>query len=407
MANWPRAILHVDMDAFYASVEQLDHPEYRGKPLIVGGSPRERGVVAAASYEVRRYGVRSAMPTAKALKLCPHLIRVPVRMERYKEASEQIFAIFHRFTPLVQSISLDEAFLDITASQRLYGEPAAIAQRIRREIRETTGLTASVGVASCRFVAKIASDLDKPDGLTVIPAEDMLERLGPLPVGKIWGVGPVTNRRLEKLGITTIRQLRAWPREALEREFGRSGGDLHDLSHCRDGSEVVPDEESEDKSISHEETFATDITDLPLLETVLREHADRVAARMRRRGLVGRVVFIKIRYHDFTTATRRITIGKGTALAELIFRHGAELLRTRTEAGRLPVRLLGIGMSGLAEAGEVQGTLFTEAPAGDKGTAGDEDGRLARLGRLEETAEAIRAKLGKGAIQRASVKFRK
>lgn len=405
MGTWPRAVLHVDMDAFYASVEQRDHPEYRGKPLIVGGLPRQRGVVSAASYEVRPYGVRSAMPTAKALKLCPHAILIPPRMERYKEVSTQIFSVFYRYTPLVQSISLDEAFLDVTGSQRLYGDPVNIARRIRREIKEETELTASVGVASCRFVAKIASDLDKPDGLTVVPAEEMLDRLGPLPVGKLWGVGPVTNRRLEKLGIRSIADLRSWPRDSLEKEFGRSGGDLFDLAHCIDISEVVADEDSEEKSISHEETFSIDITDLGALETVLREHADRVATRMRRRGLTGRVVFIKVRYQDFTTVTRRLTIPKATALSEHIYRHGRELMRKRTEAGTRPIRLLGIGMAGLSEAGEVQRSLFGESASQSANTGNKSE--ESRIERLERTADAIRAKLGKEAIQRASVKYRK
>lgn len=402
MSFWPRAILHVDMDAFYASVEQLDHPEYRGKPLIVGGSPHERGVVSAASYEVRPYGVRSAMPTAKALKLCPHAILVRGRMDRYKEVSDQFFAIFYRYTPQVQSISLDEAFLDVTGSQRLYGDPVTIAMRIRKEIKEETGLTASVGVASCRFVAKIASDLDKPDGLTVVPASEMLDRLGPLPVSKLWGVGPVTNKRLEKYGIKTIADLRAWPRDALKKELGNSGLDLYDLAHCIDDSEVIADEDSEEKSISHEETFARDLMDMKALETVLREHADRVATRMRRHGLLGRVVFIKVRYSDFSLVSRRITIEKSTCLAELIFRHGIALLHERTEAGKRPVRLLGVGMAGLSEGGDIQGVLF-----GEPAESAKDDKQLERLGRLEQTTDAIRAKLGKEAIQRASVKFRK
>ena len=391
--EWRRAILHVDMDAFYASVEQLDNPELRGKPLIVGGSPRSRGVVSAASYEVRPYGVRSAMPTAKALRLCPHALLVRPRMERYAEVSEVIFEIFSRVTPLVQAISLDEAFLDVTGCQRLHGDPVTIARRIRASIRKETGLTASVGVACCRFMAKIASDLDKPDGLTVIPEEEMLDRLAPMPVSKIWGVGPVTNRRLAKLGITTIGQLREWPVEALEAELGQSGVDLHRLAHGHDDSEVLSEEE--EKSISHECTFSIDITDREELETVMREHADKVAARLRRAALSGRVVFLKLRYGDFTTVTRRKTLPGPTSLAESIFTEARELLRGRTEAGRRPVRLIGVGMAGLAEAEERQGNLFAR-----------ESKTNAKLERLERTADDIRAKLGKEAIQRASLKFR-
>lgn len=392
MNLWPRAILHVDMDAFYASVEQLDNPELKGKPIIVGGSPKSRGVVSAASYEVRPYGVRSAMPTAKALRLCPHAILVRPRMQRYAEMSARIFEIFEKITPLVQSISLDEAFLDVTASQRLLGDPVGIAQRIRAEIKALTGLTGSVGVASCRFMAKIASDMDKPDGLTVIPAEEMLDRLAPLPVSHIWGVGPVTNRRLAAMGITTIGELRQWPLDALERELGKVGQELHELAHGRDDSPVLAEEE--EKSISHETTFAVDILDREFLETTLRGLADKVSTRLRRANVQGKVVFIKLRYGDFTTLTRRKTLDGPTDLSETLFRVGRELLRERTEAGRRPVRLIGVGASGLALGG------------GQKALFAEEGVDTEKLGRLERVTDGIRAKLGKDAIQRASLHFR-
>lgn len=393
MDYWKRAILHVDMDAFYASVEQLDHPEYRGKPLVVGGSVASRGVVAAASYEVRPYGVRSAMPMARAMRLCPHLILVSPRMSRYAEVSETIFAIFHRVTPLVQSVSLDEAFLDVTGCQRLHGDPVTIARRIRKSINLETGLTASVGVASCRFAAKIASDLDKPDGLTVIRAEDLAARLAPLPVGKIWGVGPTTNRKLARLGIETIGQLRQWPLEALAAELGGSGVELRRLAEGIDDSEVLPEEE--EKSVSHEHTFSSDVTDMEELEALLLEQADKVAGRLRRNGLSGRTVCLKVRYSDFTTVTRRRTLSEPTCLAETLYREARELLRRRTEAGKCPVRLLGVGVSGFSQSGSRQSSLFS-------GLGGDS----VRLERLERAADGIRAKLGKSAIQRASVKFR-
>lgn len=405
MSPWSRAILHVDMDAFFASVEQLDNPEYRGKPLIVGGASSKRGVVAAASYEIRAYGVRSAMPTGKALKLCPHAILVPPRMQRYREVSQSIFEIFYRYTPLVQSVSLDEAFLDVTGSQLLHGSPVHIAKQIKEAVSIETGLTASVGVATCRFVAKIASDLDKPDGLTIIPESEMLDRLAVLPVSKIWGVGPVTNNKLQKLGITTIAQLRSWPREPLITEFGQSGGELYDLAHGIDNSAVISDEESEDKSISHEETFSSDITDIAALETVLHQHADRVATRLRKQNLAGRIVFIKLRYHDFTTLTRRITLPEATELGELIFRYGRELLRTRTDAGKRPVRLLGVGVGGLSHKGDTQGVLFKEESSCPDQSL--DKNHLRRLERLERVTDAIRDKLGSQAIQRASTKFRK
>ncbi len=394
MTFWPRAILHVDMDAFYASVEQHDNPELRGRPVIVGGSPRSRGVVSAASYEVRAYGVRSAMPTAKALRLCPHAILIPGRMRRYAEVSEVIHGVFHRFTPLVQPVSLDEAFLDVTASQRLHGDPVTMARKIRAAILEETGLTASVGVAACRFVAKIASDMDKPDGLTVIPEEEALARLAPLPVSRIWGVGPVANRRLAKLGIATIGQLREWPVETLERELGQSGAQLHHLAHGRDDSEVIPD--WKEKSLSHETTFARDSCDMEALEAVLRELSDKVASRLRRYGLMGRVVFLKLRYSDFSTVTRRKTLAVRSSLSESIFKESRELLRTRTEAGKRPVRLIGVGMAGLGGSEEgAQGRLF----------GGEDAENLKRIERLERAADGIRAKLGEDAIGRASSKL--
>lgn len=392
MNHWRRAILHVDMDAFYASVEQLDNPELKGKPVLVGGPAESRGVISAASYEARKYGCRSAMPTAKALKLCPHAILIHGRMERYVEVSDVVFAIFGRVTPLVQPVSLDEAFLDVTGCQRLHGDPVTIARRIRLSIKNETGLTASVGVASCRFMAKIASDLDKPDGLTVVREEEMLDRLAPLPISKIWGVGAVMGKRLEKMGIKTIGQLREWPVETLTAELGSQGRDLWELAHGIDESEVVSEEE--EKSISHETTFAKDILNRDELEVVLLELADKVASRLRRRDLSGKVVFIKLRYDDFTTVTRRVTLANPTHLAAEIDAMGVELLRERTEAGRRPVRLIGIGVAGLERGTGQARSLFS----------GRDD---VRRESLERTADAIRQKLGKEAIQRASVKFRK
>lgn len=380
------------MDAFYASIEQLDNPEYRGKPLIVGGSPQSRGVVAAASYESRVYGVRSAMPTARALRLCPRAILVRPRMSRYAEASAIVFAVFSRVTPLVQPVSLDEAFLDVTGCQTLHGDPVTIARRIRHTIKLETGLTASVGVSSCRFMAKIASDMNKPDGLTVVPADKILETLEPMPVGRIWGVGPVTARRLERMGVGAIGELRRWPAEALIAEFGKAGEELHRLANGVDDSPVTPDEE--DKSVSHEETFAIDIMKIGELETFLLEQSDKVASRLRRRGLAGRVVMLKLRYNDFTTVTRRKTLPEPTCLADRIYAVARELLRERTEAGRRPVRLIGAGVAGLARAGAGQASLFKMASAAE-----------AKRERLERAADSIREKLGKDAIQRASVKF--
>ncbi|MDR1520209.1 MAG: DNA polymerase IV [Planctomycetota bacterium] len=396
MDYWRRAVLHVDMDAFYASVEQLDHPEWRGRPVAVCGPANSRGVVSAASYEIRAYGVKSAMPTARAMRLCPGAVFTPPRLERYAEVSERVFAVFSRVTPLVQPVSLDEAFLDVTGCQRLHGDPVRIARRIRKSIRLETGLTASVGVASCRFVAKIASDLDKPDGLTVIPEEEILERLAPLPVGKIWGVGPVTRRRLEKLGIVSIGQLAQWPEEALAAELGSAGRELSRLANGIDPSPVTP--EGEEKSISGEHTFAADVTLMAELKEALLEQAERVAERLRKNRLVGRVVCLKLRYGDFTAVTRRKTLPAATCLVEVIWAEAARLLRERSDAGRRPVRLIGVGLSGLAAAEgdqENQGRLFFPS-------ASD----AAKLERLARATDRIRDKMGRNAIQRASLRFR-
>ena len=395
MTYWKRAILHVDMDAFYASVEQMDNPGLKGKPVLVGGPPESRGVISAASYEARRYGARSAMPTATALRLCPKAILLPVRMERYHEVSDIVFAIFNRVTPLVQPVSLDEAFLDVTGCQRLHGPPETIARRIRLSIKNETGLTASVGVASCRFVAKIASDLDKPDGLTIVPETEMLARLAPLPVTKIWGVGAVTGKRLAAMGIDTIGQLRQWPESALAAELGETGRDLYRLANGMDDSEVKPEEQ--EKSISHETTFPRDISGVKELEVMLLELADKVASRLRRRDLSGRVIFLKLRYSDFTTLTRRKSLPAATCLATEIHETAKTLLHERTAAGARPVRLIGVGIAGLEAGSRQQKSLFADSTGKDD----------AKRERIERATDAIRDKLGDEAIQRASVKFRK
>ncbi|HUC07054.1 MAG TPA: DNA polymerase IV, partial [Solirubrobacterales bacterium] len=250
-----RAILHVDMDAFYASVEQRDDPKLRGIPLVVGGSAR-RGVVLAASYEARPYGVRSAIPMSRALRLCPNLTVVPPHFEKYEEASEHVFAAFHEFTPLVEGLSLDEAFLDITRSQQLLGTPVEQAKKLKARIREKTGLTASVGIAEVKFAAKIASDLSKPDGLLEVPAGQTQQFLAPLPVSRLWGVGPRTEEVMTRLGLRKIGDVAAADREWLERHLGANGPWLHDLARGIDPRDVEPDREA--KSIGAEETFEED-----------------------------------------------------------------------------------------------------------------------------------------------------
>src|SRR5437899_2006871 len=278
-----RAILHVDMDAFYASVEQRDHPDLRGKPVIVGAGPRDRGVVAAASYEARKFGVHSAMPSRTAYKLCPQGVFVRPNMEKYAEVSRQVMAILRSFTPLVQPLSIDEAFLDVSGSTAQFGDPVAIAKRIKAEIRSGTALTASVGVAPNKFLAKLASDLHKPDGLTVITDADKVQILAPLPVSKVWGVGKVTEKRLHELGIRTIGDLQRLPLDELRQRFGNTADHLHALARGEDNREVETDEES--KSISSEHTFDEDTADLDRIKKCLLEQCEEVGLRLRQEKL--------------------------------------------------------------------------------------------------------------------------
>ncbi|MFN0053757.1 MAG: DNA polymerase IV [Planctomycetales bacterium] len=380
-------ILHVDMDAFYASVEERDRPELAGKPLIVAGSPRERGVVSAANYAVRHFGVRSAMPTATALRLCPQVTIVPPRHARYAEVSGQIRDILLRYTPLVEPLSLDEAFLDVSGSERLFGPAPAIGRTIQREIREALALTASVGVAPNKFLAKIASDLQKPNGFVVVDPARIQEFLDPLPVGRLWGVGRVTEQTLQSLGVRTIADVRALAEDDLRQRFGEWGGHLWRLSRGIDDRTVIPDRES--KSISHETTFATDLEDHAALRGWLRELTEQVAWRMRRHGLRGRTVHLKIRFASFQTITRSSTLPRATDLTDEIWRAASTLLETKLSEGVPRIRLIGVGVSGFDGGREVQGTLFAD----------DERNRLTNL---DAVADRIRARFGNGALHRAS-----
>ncbi len=303
-------ILHVDMDAFYASVEERDQPQLVGKPVIVGGTPEGRGVVAAANYVVRRFGVHSAMPTSQALRLCPTAIVLPVRMDHYANISRHIRTIFERFTPLVEPISLDEAFLDVTGSKTMFGPAASMAVRIKQEILSETRLVASVGVAPNKFLAKIASDLEKPDGLVIVAPDGVQAFLDVLPVERLWGVGKVAQGVLERMGVRTIGALRQTPQRTLTDRFGKSGEHLWQLAHGIDDRPVVPDREA--KSISHETTFATDVDDADVLRAWLLELTEQVARRLRRYGLRGRTVNMKVRFADFRTITRSQTLPEAT-----------------------------------------------------------------------------------------------
>ena len=328
------------MDAFYASVEQRDHPELRGRPVIVGADPKGRGVVAAASYEARRFGVRSAMPIGRAARLCPHAAFVRPDMEKYGRVSAEIMAILDTFSPLVEAVSVDEAFVDLTGTGGLHGSPVEAARRIKARIVEATRLTASAGLATNRFVAKVASELEKPDGLVVVPAGQEASFLAPLAIERIWGVGKVMAAELRSLGLTTIAQLQTYPRHALVQRFGRHGESLHELAFGRDASPVEPFAAA--KSMGAENTFPVDCRDASTLATTLREQAERVARELRAEHLAAARITLKLRYADFHTITRAWT-GEPTQDGLEIYRRAATLLER--ERVTEPVRLIGLSSS--------------------------------------------------------------
>jgi len=379
------SIIHVDMDAFYASVEQLDNPSLKGKPVIVGGSVESRGVVSAASYEARKFGVHSAMPMVRARRLCPHAAFLPVRMARYAEVSRKIREIFFSFTPLVQPISLDEAFLDVAGSRRLFGPAEKIGKLIKERIRRELNLTASVGVASNKFLAKLASDLEKPDGFVVIRDEDRERILAPLPISRLWGVGPATEKELKSLGARTIGDVRSLPLDTLKERFGKYAETLHDLSRGIGGSEVVPDQEA--KSISNETTFAEDISDQDMLESVLLDLSEEVAHRLRDAGLAARTVTVKMRFPDFRTITRSRTIPEPSNTTMDIFQTARELFRGNVSPGVQPLRLIGVGTSNFTRQLDRQLDLF-------------DNKRRTKLATLDKTVDRIRKKLGGDSIKR-------
>ena len=341
-----RKILHVDMDAFYASVEQRDDPSLRGRPVAVGGSPDSRGVVAAASYEARKFGVRSALPMSRAVRLCPELVIVRPDFGKYGEVSRQVFTIFREVTPLVEPLSLDEAYLDVT--ENAWGEPLGmeVAKRLKRQIVAATELTASAGVAPNKFLAKIASGYRKPDGLTVIAPERVESFLRELPVEALWGVGPVTAKKLQQAGITRLTDVRTVDMQRLREVVGSLADWLRQLSHGDDPRPVEPERAA--KSSSSENTYAQDLVDLDKIREEVARMARENAAWLARRGLAARTVTLKVRYAGFVTVTRSHTLSRHTADAEVISSWAVELL-SRTEAGTRPVRLLGVRVQGLVE----------------------------------------------------------
>jgi DNA polymerase-4 len=390
----PRVVLHADMDAFYASIEQRDHPELRGRPVAVGGDGR-RGVVSAASYEARVFGVHSAMSAMEARRRCPDLIFVPGSMRRYSAESKRIFEIFHRFTPAVQGLSLDEAFLDLTGTERLFGPARGVGEALRRAVREETRLAVSVGIAPVKMVAKIASDLAKPDGLCEVAPAEVAAFLAPLPVRRIWGVGPVAEQRLVDAGFATIGDLVHADPRALAARFGAWGVALARLGEGNDLSEVEPYRDA--VSYSEENTFAEDVSSPQVLEAALITHAESVAQRLRRDRLRARTVVLKLKLarrvspgpRGYPLLTRRATLRESSDDGALLARTATALL-TRA-ALREPVRLLGVGVTQLISADTGQLALFA-APID------------ARRERLNRALDAIADRFGSGAIVRGEAR---
>jgi len=386
-----RSILHADMDAFYAAVEQRDDPKLRGKPVVVGGSSA-RGVVSAASYEARAFGIHSAMPSVQARKLCPHAIFVPGRMAVYKRESRRIFAVFQRFTPAVEGISLDEAFLDLTGTERLFGAPERTAERLRAAVREETGLACSVGLAPVKLVAKIASDLAKPDGLLVVRPGQVPEFLAPLPVGRIWGVGPVARARLEGAGIATIGELARRGDAELRELLGSFGPAAARLARGADEREVEPYREA--RSYSEENTFERDVSDRREIERAIRAHAEAVARRLRVDRVRARGVRLKLKLArslgrgKFPILTRSQTLAEPSDDGQALAAAGSALLaRAALEE---PIRLVGLAAERLEEAGAEQLSLLSETQAARE-----------RRVRLNQALDDIRARFGPRALERA------
>jgi DNA polymerase-4 len=383
----PRTVLHVDMDAFFAAVEQRDRPELRGKPVIVGADPkggRGRGVVSTASYEARRFGVGSAMPVSEAWRRCPHGIYVHPDMEKYARESDRVMEIFYRFTDLVEPVSIDEAFLDVTGSARILGTGEEIARKLKAAIRDETRLTASVGVAASKLVAKVASDMRKPDGLVVVPPGGEAAFLAPLPVRRLWGIGPKMEEALAKLGIVTIGDLAALEPGRLERRLGTHGHDLQALARGEDQRDVVSHGEGA-KSVGHEHTYGEDTSDPEQLRATLLQLADAVAARLRSHGLRARTVTLKYRDEDFRTTTHARTLDEATDSGNAIFRLASDLF-AETHRGK-KVRLLGISTSHFGEATPQLG-LFDEPKAPS---------------RADRVRDEVKKRFGDEAITRASL----
>ena len=378
-------IIHIDMDAFYASVEIRDNPKLAGLPVVVGGSPSGRGVVAAASYEARKYGVFSAMPCSRAVQKCPDAVFIKPRMEHYAAVSKQLREIFFRFTSLVEPLSLDEAFLDISGCEKLFGDGPSIARQIKEAIQSELSLTASAGVAPNKFLAKLSSDLEKPNGLVVVDPNRIQEFLDPLPISRVWGIGKQTLKKFETIGVHTIRQLRDQSEQSMKRLFGVNSRKFYRLSRGLDSRAVVPDRIA--KTISHETTFPHDLDDPDSMRAWLLELTDQVGRRMRRFELLGRTVNLKIRFSDFHTITRALTLAAPTASTVELERAVDQIFSKLEFNG--PVRLLGMGVSNLVGGDMQQGTLF------------DSEEREKRE-RLDSVKDEIKEKFGHLGVRRGS-----
>jgi DNA polymerase-4 len=382
-----RKIIHIDMDAFYASVEQRDNPAFKGLPVIVGGDPEKRGVVSAASYEARAFGVHSAMPASQARRLCPRGIFLPVRMSRYREVSETIFHILQDYTPLIEPLSLDESFLDVTGSLSIFGPAFHLAREMKRRILEATGLTASAGIAPNKFLAKIASDIRKPDGLVEVQPGEVQTFLRDLPISRLWGVGKSTEEVLKGMGILRIGQLAAYPAERIQKKMGKYGLELITLARGEDDRPVIP--ESDPKSVSQEETFTPDLEDPEKMKRVLLDQAEQVGRELRKQCLKGWTVTVKVRYPDFTTVTRSLTLPFPTDQGIDLYQTALKLL-SKTDVFRKKARLLGVGISNLRGQGDPEQLPLFAAP-GKKGE------------RSTQVMDRIWDRFGPGAIKRATL----
>jgi DNA polymerase-4 len=380
------SILHVDMDAFFASIEVLDDPSLAGKPLLVGGDGK-RGVVATASYEARKFGCHSAQPMSVAKRLCPAAIAVPPRGSRYREVSVQLFQIFERCTPLVEPLSIDEAFLDVHGTERLFGPPVEVAKKLKEDINRELSLTASVGVAPNMFIAKLASDLEKPDGLTVLSLGAYMDRSKELSIAKIWGLGPASAKKFEKVGVRTVADLRALPLTWLEKNFGSSGEHFYRLARGQDSRRVTPDHEA--KSVGQEQTFGEDLANPAEVRGILLGQVENVARRLRKHDLLAGTVTVKIRYGDFKTITRRTKLIEPSYSTRSLWDVAKRLFDEWAESGFQPVRLIGAATSDFAT-GPLQSTLIRRS---------DEEG----VARVDSATDAIVERFGRDAIRRGGV----